>query len=63
MQLRAVVLCPRNGHVSFYSVESLTELGRQNGLHFRSFNEAQHVFYQDKVPPWLAPCIRRLPAH
>lgn len=53
---------PRNGHVSFYSVESLTELGRQQGLQFSSFNEAQHVFFQDDLPVWLKPYISRAPA-
>ncbi len=45
---------PRNGHVSFYSQESLTALGRRHGLQFGSFNASQHVLHTAKPPRWLA---------
>ncbi|MFA9439753.1 class I SAM-dependent methyltransferase [Uliginosibacterium sp. sgz301328] len=45
---------PRNGHVSFYTPESLRILARRYGLAFHSFDDAYHAFYRpSRLPIWL----------
>lgn len=42
---------PRNGHISLFSSQSLALLAQSHGLHFGSFSEGFHAFY-DHIPPW-----------
>ncbi|MGC3961954.1 MAG: class I SAM-dependent methyltransferase [Rhodocyclaceae bacterium] len=45
---------PRNGHVSFYTPESLTLLARRHGMAFHSFSDVYHAFYRpNRLPIWL----------
>jgi SAM-dependent methyltransferase len=37
---------PRNGHISFYSRETLFHLAREFGLHHAWFDDARHIFYR-----------------
>jgi SAM-dependent methyltransferase len=47
---------PRNGHISLYSKQSLTQLARQSGFQFGSFSPYFH-FFCESVPPWAAHVI------
>ena len=44
---------PRNGHISLFSLRSLTLLAEKHGLGFRSFNESTHCFY-NTLPDWIS---------
>ncbi len=48
---------PRNGHISFYSLQSLRHLAETRGLTFRSLNETFHFIYRDRLPAWIAPYV------
>lgn len=39
-------ICPRNGHISLFSRESLTRLARHHGLQLAWFNDEQHFAYR-----------------
>ena len=43
---------PRNGHISLFSLRSLTLLAEKYGLGFRSFNQSTHCFY-NTMPAWI----------
>lgn len=42
---------PRNGHVSLYSYESLSILGKKNNLMLHNFSNSYHAYYRS-VPSW-----------
>jgi SAM-dependent methyltransferase len=44
---------PRNGHISFYSRETLNHFAREHGLNHAWFDESRHVFYREKQPAYL----------
>jgi 2-polyprenyl-6-hydroxyphenyl methylase/3-demethylubiquinone-9 3-methyltransferase len=44
---------PRNGHISLYSIQSLTLLFRQHGMKVSSFNANLHIAYA-QIPPFAA---------
>jgi SAM-dependent methyltransferase len=50
---------PRNGHISLFSTRSLALLAQSHGLHFGSFSEGFHAFYQD-MPSWAVEPLREL---
>jgi SAM-dependent methyltransferase len=45
---------PRNGHISFYSPESLALLAQPHGLQYRRLNDYLHVMYRHPAPAWLS---------
>lgn len=47
---------PRNGHISLFSRNSLTNLARSHGFNFGSFSVGFHTFFT-KVPTWAAHII------
>ena len=44
---------PRNGHISFYTAQSLALLAARHGLRVASFNMGMHVIYGNRPPAWL----------
>jgi hypothetical protein len=44
---------PRNGHISFYSPESLSLLAQGEQLRCGSLSDSLHLMYQEPVPQWL----------
>ncbi|MCK9382478.1 MAG: class I SAM-dependent methyltransferase [Sulfuritalea sp.] len=48
---------PRNGHISLFSRNSLTNLAEQSGFNFGSFSEGSHIFCKE-VPAWASHIIR-----
>jgi SAM-dependent methyltransferase len=44
---------PRNGHISFYSPESLALLAEREQLRYGRLNESVHLMYHEQVPDWL----------
>jgi SAM-dependent methyltransferase len=45
---------PRNGHISFYSPESLALLAQPHGLQYRRLNDYLHVMHRHPAPAWLS---------
>lgn len=44
---------PRNGHISLFSLRSLSLLAEKYGLGFRSFSQGAHCFY-NSMPEWVS---------
>jgi len=45
---------PRNGHISFYTPESLTLLAQAGSLHYRQLDDYRHLMHHSARPEWLA---------
>ncbi|MEQ5844209.1 class I SAM-dependent methyltransferase [Paraburkholderia acidicola] len=43
---------PRNGHISFFTPQSLSRIGAEQGLLLGSFNEGFHFFFRQHPPAW-----------
>lgn len=43
---------PRNGHISFFTPQSLSRIGAEHGLKLGSFNEGFHFFFRQQPPAW-----------
>ncbi|NVO07286.1 MAG: class I SAM-dependent methyltransferase, partial [Rhodoferax sp.] len=52
---------PRNGHISLFSLRSLTLLAAEYGFHFGSFTNGYHVMWRT-VPSWASRIFNNLPA-
>jgi SAM-dependent methyltransferase len=43
---------PRNGHISFFTAQSLSRIGAEHGLSLASFSEGLHLFFKGHPPAW-----------
>jgi len=43
---------PRNGHISFFTPQSLSRIGAEHGLTLASFTEGLHLFFKGHPPAW-----------
>ncbi|AIY41282.1 SAM-dependent methyltransferase [Collimonas arenae] len=48
---------PRNGHISFYTLEALTALAARFELRVLSFSDGLHAMYRPQIAEWLKPFI------